>query len=90
MAPRLKNPSIAKGTSSDDYLERLAQTKVPALLVEGLRDPLLERGWAAKLAELSPLLSSAVVDAGHEPNIECPAKVVELVQSYLARSGEAQ
>ena len=84
MAPRLKNPSVERSAPADDYLQLLAQTEVPALLVEGLRDPLLEKGWAAKLAGLSPLISSATIDAGHEANIECPAKVVELVQSYIS------
>jgi pimeloyl-ACP methyl ester carboxylesterase len=89
MAPRLKNPSVARLALADDYLQRLAQTEVPALLVEGLRDPLLEKGWATKLAELSPLISSATIDAGHEANIEVPAKVVELVRSYFASPGKA-
>jgi pimeloyl-ACP methyl ester carboxylesterase len=89
MAPRLKNPSVERSAPVDDYLQRLTQTEVPALLVEGLRDPLLEKGWAAKLAELSPLISSATIDAGHEANIECPAEVVELVRSYLVSSGKA-
>jgi pimeloyl-ACP methyl ester carboxylesterase len=83
MAPRLKNPSVERSAPADDYLQRLRQIEVPALLVEGLRDPLLEKGWAAKLAALSPLISSVTIDAGHEANIECPAKVVDLVQSYL-------
>jgi pimeloyl-ACP methyl ester carboxylesterase len=89
MAPRLKNPSVERTPPADDYLQRLARTEVPALLVEGLRDPLLEKGWAAKLADLSPILSSTTIDAGHEANIECPAKVIELIKSYFGGAEKA-
>lgn len=83
MAPRLKNPSMQRIPPADNYLEQLAKTEVPSLLVEGLRDPLLEKGWAAKLAELSPLIASTTLDAGHEANIECPDKVVDLVRTHF-------
>jgi pimeloyl-ACP methyl ester carboxylesterase len=83
MAPRLKNPSVQRTPPADNYLDLLAKTEVPSLLVEGLRDPLLEKGWAAKLAELSPLISSTTIDAGHEANIECPDKVINLVRSHF-------
>ncbi len=83
MAPRLKNPSVQRTPPADNYLELLAKTEVPSLLVEGLRDPLLEKGWAAKLAELSPLIASTTLDAGHEANIECPDKVVDLVRTHF-------
>ena len=89
MAPRLKNPSVERAPSVDDYLDRLAKTDVPTLLVEGKRDPLLENGWAAKMAALSPNITALTIDAGHEPNIECPDKVVELVRNYLTEAGRA-
>jgi pimeloyl-ACP methyl ester carboxylesterase len=83
VAPRLKNPSVQRTPPADNYLDLLAKTEVPSLLVEGLRDPLLEKGWAAKLAELSPLIASTMLDAGHEANIECPDKVVDLVCTHF-------
>ncbi|WP_167561255.1 alpha/beta hydrolase [Bradyrhizobium sp. AS23.2] len=89
MAPRLKNPSVERAAPADDYLQCLAKTAVRSLLVEGLRDPLLEKGWAQKLADLSPLISAVTIDAGHEANIERPAEVVELIKTYLARSENA-
>lgn len=85
MAPRLRNPSVQKTAPVDDYLERLAQTSVPSLLVEGARDPLLEDGWAKKLAQLSPRLSAVTIEAGHEPNIECPGEVCRLIRQFLER-----
>lgn len=89
MAPRLKNPSVERAAPVDDYLDRLAQTTIPSLLVEGLRDPLLEKGWAQKLADLSPLISAVTIDAGHEANIERPADMLRLVKEYLASSEKA-
>jgi pimeloyl-ACP methyl ester carboxylesterase len=83
MAPRLKNPSVTRAAPVDDYLDCLAQTMIPALLIAGSRDPLLENGWAEKLAALSPNLSAVRIDAGHEPNIECPGEVCRLVRDYL-------
>ncbi len=86
MAPRLKNPSVVRAMPADDYLAQLAQTSIPSLLVAGARDPLLESGWAGKLAELSPKLSAVTIEAGHEPNIECPDRVCRIVRDYLGRT----
>jgi pimeloyl-ACP methyl ester carboxylesterase len=85
MAPRLKNPSVNRAPPADDYLDRLTRSTVPSLLVEGARDPLLENGWAKKIAELSPQFSSFVIDAGHEANIECPDKVLRLVRDFFGK-----
>ncbi|WP_398473514.1 alpha/beta fold hydrolase [Tardiphaga sp.] len=89
-APRLKNPSVERAAQADDYLERLAKTAVPTLLVEGRRDPLLEDGWADKLAALSPNISAITIDAGHGPNIECPDQVIELVRKFLTNVGDVR
>jgi pimeloyl-ACP methyl ester carboxylesterase len=83
MAPRLRNPSVNRAPPADNYLEQLAATSIPALLIEGLRDPLLETGWSKKMAGLSPRISSIAIEAGHEPNIECPAEVCRLVTAFL-------
>lgn len=90
MAPRLKNPSVERTPAADDYLDRLAKTEVSTLLVEGKRDPLLENGWAERMAALSPNITALTIDAGHEPNIECPEKVVELVRNYLTETGKTR
>jgi pimeloyl-ACP methyl ester carboxylesterase len=85
MAPRLKNPSVERTPPADDYLDRLARSTMTTLLVEGARDPLLEKGWAKKIADLSPNFSSFIIDGGHEPNIECPEKVSRLVKEFLGQ-----
>lgn len=83
MAPRLRNPSVDRSPPADPYLEQLAATSIPTLLIEGARDPLLEPGWSQKLAGLSPQISSVVIDAGHEPNIEVPDEVCRLANAFL-------
>jgi pimeloyl-ACP methyl ester carboxylesterase len=85
MAPRLKNPSVDRPAPADDYLDRLTRSTVPSLFVEGERDPLLEKGWAKKMAELSPQFVSLVIDAGHEANIECPDKVCNLARDFFGQ-----
>jgi pimeloyl-ACP methyl ester carboxylesterase len=87
MAPRLRNPSVDRAPPPDNYLEQLAATSIPTLLVEGARDPLLEKGWSKKLAELSPRISAVTVEAGHEPNIEAPAEVCRLANAFLNGGG---
>lgn len=89
-APRLKNPAVARAATADDYLDRLKQTPLPLLLVAGARDPLLEPGWADKLAALSPNLTAVTMDAGHEPNIECPGETCRLIRDFLAHGGSAK
>nr|WP_275945438.1 alpha/beta hydrolase [Bradyrhizobium sp. BRP22] len=88
MAPRLRNPSVDRSPPPDPYLDQLAATTIPTLLVEGLRDPLLEPGWSRKLADLSPRISAVAIEAGHEPNIEAPAEVCRLVTAFLNQGGE--
>ena len=83
MAPRLRNPSLERVAPADPYLDLVKATRIPTLLVEGSRDPLLEPGWAGKIAALSPLLSSQVIDAGHEPNIDRPDEVCQLIVSFF-------
>jgi pimeloyl-ACP methyl ester carboxylesterase len=87
MAPRLRNPSVERAPPADPYLEQLAATSIPTLLVEGLQDPLLEPGWSKKVADLSPRISAATIDAGHEPNIESPAEICRLAHAFLSGEG---
>jgi pimeloyl-ACP methyl ester carboxylesterase len=90
MAPRLKNPSVTRAVPPDDYLARLALTSIPSLLLAGARDPLLEGGWAERLAALSPKLAAVTIDAGHEPNIECPAEVCRVAKNYFGRAEDSK
>lgn len=83
MAPRLKNPSVTPRTEADDFLDRLHDLRLPVLLVAGSRDHLLEPGWANKMAALSPTFSALTIDAAHEPNIDDPSMVADLIRQFL-------
>lgn len=87
-APRLKNPSAGpRAISGDDFLDRLAASEVPLLLIEGLQDPLLETGWAEKMAALSPNISSVALEAGHQPNIDQPQVIAPLIRDFAKKCG---
>lgn len=90
-APRLKNPSAElRQPAPDGFLDRLASSDVPLMLIEGLRDPLLESGWAGKMAALSPDIDSVVLDAGHQPNIDQPKVIAELTRNFARKCGLIQ
>lgn len=85
MAPGLKNPAINSPPPKDNYLDLLAGTEIPALLVAGRRDPLLEEGWAVKLAALSKRLTVRELDAGHEPNIDQPRLTADILRDFFGK-----
>jgi len=84
VAPRLKNPATERPANTDPFLEQLRSLDVPVVLVAGARDPLLERGWANEMAKCSNKISVIEVDAGHEPNINQPELVADLVREFAA------
>ncbi len=79
----LRNPSADPVARPEDWPEPLLDCDVPILWVEGADDPLLEQGWAAKMAELGDSFSSVVVPGGHEPNIEHPADTGRLIRDFF-------
>lgn len=83
-APRLSNPAVKREPTADPYLDNLAKVQVPVLLVEGLRDELLETGWSKKLADLGPNLEALQVDYAHEPNIDVPEYTARFVLEFLS------
>ncbi len=82
-APRLKNPSVQRTPPADPYLDQLRALEIPALLVAGRNDPLLEAGWAQKMKALSDKLAAVELDAGHEPNIDQPARIAGLIRNFF-------
>jgi pimeloyl-ACP methyl ester carboxylesterase len=62
---------------------------VPTLVVEGGRDKLLPKGWAAEIAAQIPGGRSAIIEAaGHCPQIEQPDAVNELLLDFLKKASE--
>lgn len=82
-APVLKNPAVERALPSDPFFDQLAQVTAPVLLVEGRNDQLLEKQWAKKLADVCPAVEVAETDYGHEPNIEAPDALVDLILPFL-------
>jgi 2-hydroxymuconate-semialdehyde hydrolase len=76
--PGLDPPSLP---SSARAYERIS---VPALVVEGERDKLLARGWAAEIAgQIRGGRSCVVPNSGHCPQIEQPSMVNHIVVDFL-------
>ena len=83
-ALHLRNPAVERTPPPDDWPEPLRGCPTPILFVEGAHDPLLDSGWAAAMAELSPAFSAEVVPGSHEPNLEHPADTARLIRAFLA------
>lgn len=83
-APRLKNPDLQPVKAQDPFLDNLAATTVPLLLIEGSQDRMLEPGWAQKLAAQSPTASALVLEAGHEPNIDAPTELAAAIVDFIS------
>lgn len=83
-APRLKNPDLERSKPHDPFLDNLAATTVPLLLIEGSQDRMLEPGWAERLAAQSRTATSLVLDAGHEPNIDAPGDLAAAIVDFIS------
>jgi pimeloyl-ACP methyl ester carboxylesterase len=82
---RIRNPAVERVVPPDDWPDPLGSCETPILFVEGRSDVLLEPGWAAHMAGLAPNGESAVIDGGHEPNIDRPAAVAEAIGGFCSR-----
>lgn len=82
-APGLKNPATTRTAPPDPFLDQLAAVRTPMLLVEGRRDQLLETGWSKELATRAPAATAVETDYAHEPNIDAPAVLAELILPFL-------
>ena len=57
---------------------------VPTMIIEGDRDKLLPSGWAAEIAgQITGARSAVIPGAGHCPQIEQPAALVEVLLEFL-------
>lgn len=82
-AAGLKNPSLQQSAPDDPYLNQLRDLAIPTLLIAGRHDPLLEPGWASKLAELSDLISAVELDTAHLPNVTEPELTAGLMRDFF-------
>lgn len=86
-ALRLRNPAVERNIAPDSWPEPLGSCAAPIHFVEGARDPLLESGWAASMAAVTLHGTSEVVEGSHEPNLDHPNEIADLVRSFVARLG---
>lgn len=84
-AARLRNPALPSLPPDEGWLDRLGDVSVPILFVEGRQDALMERGWAEKMSRRVPGSSWCEVDGGHEPNLDHPSQVADLIREFLLR-----
>jgi pimeloyl-ACP methyl ester carboxylesterase len=84
-AARLHNPALPSLPADEGWLDRLDEVSAPILFVEGRQDPLMERGWAEKMSRRVPGSSWREVDGGHEPNLDHPLQVADLIREFFLR-----
>ena len=84
-ASRLHNPALPAAPADEGWLDRLGDVTAPILFVEGRRDTLMERGWAEKMSIRVPGSSWREIDGGHEPNLDHPSEVAQLIQEFFRR-----
>lgn len=72
----------------DVYSGRLAEVRVPALVVHGARDPRTEPGEVDAALAMMPQARLELVDAGHSPhNGRQAARVLEVAGRFLSGAG---
>lgn len=82
-AARFRRPGLeAPGLpSSQRAYDRIS---VPTMIIEGDRDKLLPSGWAAEIAgRITGARSAVIQGAGHCPQIEQPAALIEVLLEFL-------
>ncbi|RJQ91293.1 alpha/beta fold hydrolase [Amycolatopsis panacis] len=82
-AAGLATPFSAAARAADRYPENLRDVKVPLALVSGVRDDLVERDWARKIARHAPSSSVHEIGARHSPNISDPETTARLLLEIL-------
>ena len=64
--------------------DRLAQVHIPALVVRGMRDPVVPHAWARRAADLLPqgrLIE--VAGAAHIMNFHAPQRLARIIRRYI-------
>jgi pimeloyl-ACP methyl ester carboxylesterase len=72
----------------DRIEERLPQVRAPALIVRGLRDPIVPVRWAKEVNRLLPASRLVVIrSAGHAVNHNSPEQLTQVVLEFLNGEG---
>lgn len=86
-AATLATPCDAERSDRDEYPANLSTVTTPVAFVSGLRDTLLEPGWAHQIAAHGPTCEVHEIDEKHSPNIYRPAEIGGLVLDICQRMG---
>ncbi|MGW3472602.1 alpha/beta fold hydrolase [Saccharopolyspora sp. NPDC000995] len=82
-AAGLATPFGVAAKSADRYPENLRDVKAPLALVSGVKDNLVERDWARRIAQHAPSCSVYDIEARHSPNISDPETTAMLLLGIL-------
>lgn len=85
MAPHHKPaPALQVERPADPFPATLVDVAIPVHIVAGLRDPLVEPGWASLLAaQFASEVRVSEMDASHSPNLSHPQETWQLVWDFV-------
>lgn len=89
MAPGVALPASLKrvNTAAAEWPRQLEGIDVPVLLVQGLRDPLVDADWTKHLTAVLPRSERLQLDTLHSPNLSDPQGFAEMISHWVARIG---
>lgn len=88
MAPGVPVPEQLKRTNAAaaEWPRQITGVTTPVLLVQGLRDQLVDADWTSHLAAVLPNAEVVQLDSLHSPNLSTPAHTAELLLDWLERA----
>lgn len=86
VAAKLRNPALPEPSKVTwDMPEALSQSRTPTLLIAGLQDRMLEKGWEDKLGQHLREVTIERLDSGHAPNISDPKTTAQVLRRFFER-----
>jgi pimeloyl-ACP methyl ester carboxylesterase len=73
---------LASGRVEDPWPEQLRGNTAPMLLIAGQHDTLVESDWLSHFEGLMPHLETVTIDTFHEPNIDHPELIADLITTF--------
>jgi 2-hydroxymuconate-semialdehyde hydrolase len=87
-AARLRSPAHQARSSTDEFVRKLSQVKIPLLIISCQHDPLNQRDWDVNFQKIVP--DSRVhrfMNSAHEPQIEESAEFNRVLTEFLLAGG---
>ena len=81
--------ALVTGRTDDLWPEQLRGNTTPLLLVAGKNDVLLEPDWMKHFDNLMPHLETVTIDTLHEPNIDHPEIVADILKGFVGKQSLA-